>query len=167
MTSKKTSRYLKMEATAQQGRPRQTIQWTTIEWYCDDLVRLIQPSVIPIKKIVAIARGGMVPASIIANALDIRDVHAIPISSYVEMAKAEFLSQPFAPHTISMWNKHDTLFVDDIVDSGDTYRFIQRHFPKTRFAALMVRSSSPVVSDFYAHIFQGNDWIVFPWEKES
>jgi xanthine phosphoribosyltransferase len=148
-------------------RPRQMESWTSVMYYCNNLVeQIVQRD--KIVEVVALARGGMVPAAIIANALDIRVVRSIYISSYVDDVKQGHKCEPLAPYILSHLNQPNILFVDDIVDSGGTYRFVKHHFPKVQFAAMLARYSSPNLPDYYsANIIENDAWVVFPWEKTS
>ncbi|MED5358721.1 MAG: xanthine phosphoribosyltransferase, partial [Pseudomonadota bacterium] len=75
----------------------------------------------PFHGIVAITRGGLVPASIVARELNIRLIDTIGIASYDHKSQGE----------ISMLKDADAgdgegwLIVDDLVDTGSTARVVR------------------------------------------
>jgi xanthine phosphoribosyltransferase len=81
------------------------------------------------KGIVAITRGGLVPASIIARELEIRLVDTVCISSYdfKEMGESKILK------SLDIDDK-DWLLVDDLVDTGRTASIVKDMLPKAHFA---------------------------------
>ncbi|MDR3279741.1 MAG: xanthine phosphoribosyltransferase, partial [Synergistaceae bacterium] len=71
-------------------------------------------------KIVAIARGGLAPAAIIARELNIRVVDTVCISSYTlrsQSGRVDVLKRPDLADMDSTW-----LVIDDLVDTGRTAR---------------------------------------------
>jgi xanthine phosphoribosyltransferase len=114
------------------------------------------------KGIVAITRGGLVPASIIARELEIRLVDTICISSYdfKQQGEAEVLK---APGTDS----EGWLLIDDLVDTGNTARIVRNLLPKAHFATVYAKPAGrPVVDTFITEVSQ-DTWILFPWDAES
>ena len=71
------------------------------------------------KAIVAITRGGMAPAMIIARELDVRTVDTISVKSYdhQSQSEAEILK---SPNKEMMGDGTGILIIDDLVDSGKT-----------------------------------------------
>ena len=61
------------------------------------------------------------------------------------------------------------LIVDDINDSGTTFKVVSDIFKNRRLtfatAALVNKEKSDFSVDFYGEMFYYNDWITFPWEK--
>lgn len=141
------------------------LPWTTFESYCLNVICAVQRSAPHIDCIVAIARGGLVPAAIIANALNIRDVRSIAVSSYSGDTRVAEPRLEVDSGTRFVLNSRSVLFVDDIVDSGKTYELFEHSFPAAYFASTVVRHSSSSFPDFYGHCFKTSDWIVFPWEQ--
>ena len=112
--------------------------------------------------IVAITRGGMVPASIIARELEIRLVDTVCISSYDErdQSKSAILK------SVSM-DSEGWLLVDDLVDTGQTARIVKEMLPKAHFATVYAKPEGrPLVDTFITEVSQ-DTWILFPWDTES
>ena len=112
--------------------------------------------------IVAITRGGLVPASIIARELEIRLVDTICISSYDFQRQGETKVLK-SPETDS----EGWLLIDDLVDTGNTARIVRRHLPRAHFATVYAKPAGrPAVDTFVTEVSQ-DTWILFPWDTES
>jgi len=112
--------------------------------------------------IIAITRGGLVPASIIARELEIRLVDTVCISSYdfKEMGESKILK----PVDI---DDEDWLLVDDLVDTGRTANIVRDMLPKAHFATVYAKPEGrPLVDTFITEVSQ-DTWILFPWDTES
>ncbi len=115
------------------------------------------------KAIVAITRGGMAPAMIIARELDIRTVDTISVRSYHHQAQgeAEVLKQPDA---VMMGDGEGILVVDDLVDSGKTLDLVRKMYPNAHFATVYAKpKGEPMVDTFITGVSQ-DTWIFFPWD---
>ena len=73
------------------------------------------------KGVLAVTRGGMIPAMIVSRELDIRTVDTISIKSYDHQKQAEavILKKP-DPKLVGDGN--DILIIDDLVDTGKTLK---------------------------------------------
>ena len=115
------------------------------------------------KGIIAITRGGMVPAAIIARELDIHLVETICISSYDwqdKKGEAEVLKT--VPGDGQGW-----LLVDDLVDTGRTAKLVRQLVPKAHFATVYAKPAGrPLIDTFITEVSQ-DTWILFPWDSES
>ena len=115
------------------------------------------------KGIIAITRGGMVPAAIIARELDIHLVETICISSYDwqdKKGEAEVLKT--VQDDGLGW-----LLVDDLVDTGRTAKLVKQLVPKAHFATIYAKPAGrPLVDTFITEVSQ-DTWILFPWDSES
>ncbi len=115
----------------------------------------------PWQGIVAIARGGLVPATIIARELEIRLIDTICVSSYDHQARGEvkILS---APDT----DGESWLIIEDVVDTGATAKAVRERLPKAHFAAVYAKPAGrPMVDTFITEVSQ-DTWIHFPWDTE-
>jgi len=116
----------------------------------------------PWKGIVAITRGGLVPASIIARELEIRLVDTVCISSYdfQQQGEGSVLKSP----TI---DSNGLLLIDDLVDTGQTARIVKDLLPQAHFATVYAKPAGrPLVDTFITEVSQ-DTWILFPWDTES
>ncbi len=115
----------------------------------------------PFSRIVAITRGGLVPAHIIARELDIRLIDTVCVSSYdEETQRGADVLKPVAGDGAG-W-----LVVDDLVDTGGTGRIVREMLPKAHFATVYAKPAGrPVVDTFVTEVSQ-DTWILFPWDTE-
>jgi xanthine phosphoribosyltransferase len=115
------------------------------------------------KAVVAITRGGMAPAMIVARELGIRLVDTISVKSYdhQDQTKAKVLN---APDEATMGDGTGVLIVDDLVDSGKTLELVRSLFPKAHFATVYAKPKGrPQVDTFITEVSQ-DTWIFFPWD---
>ncbi|MEM6310733.1 MAG: xanthine phosphoribosyltransferase [Pseudomonadota bacterium] len=120
------------------------------------------------RAIVAITRGGMAPAMIVARELDVRTVDTISVKSYHsgggkadERREAEVLKSPNAE---IMGDGTGILIIDDLVDSGKTLELVRDLYPKAHFATVYAKpQGEPQVDDFITGVSQ-DTWIFFPWD---
>jgi xanthine phosphoribosyltransferase len=115
------------------------------------------------RAIVAITRGGMAPAMIIARELDVRTVDTISIKSYdhQDQLDAKVLKHPDAG---MMGDGTGILIIDDLVDSGKTLEVVRALYPKAHFATVYAKpKGEPQVATFITGVSQ-DTWIFFPWD---
>jgi len=115
------------------------------------------------RAIVAITRGGMAPAMIIARELDVRTVDTISIKSYdhQDQSDAKVLKKPDAD---MMVDGTGILIIDDLVDSGKTLEVVRALYPNAHFATVYAKpKGEPQVDTFITGVSQ-DTWIFFPWD---
>jgi xanthine phosphoribosyltransferase len=115
------------------------------------------------KGIVAVTRGGLVPAAIVARELDIRLVDTVCVFSYNwqdQRGEIEILKS--IGHDGDGW-----LIIDDLVDTGRTAESVRGMLPKAHFATVYAKPAGrPLVDTFVTEVSQ-DTWILFPWDSES
>jgi xanthine phosphoribosyltransferase len=113
--------------------------------------------------IIAITRGGLVPAAIIARELDIRLVDTVCVASYAwQDQKGEVEVLKAIDHDGRGW-----LIIDDLVDTGRTAEVVRRMLPQAHFATIYAKPAGrPLVDTFVTEVSQ-DTWILFPWDSES
>ncbi len=115
------------------------------------------------RAIVAITRGGMAPAMIVARELDVRTVDTISVKSYDHQTRSEATVLK-SPDAEIMGDGTGILIVDDLVDSGKTLELVRRLYPKAHFATVYAKpSGEPQVDTFITGVSQ-DTWIFFPWD---
>jgi xanthine phosphoribosyltransferase len=115
----------------------------------------------PFKGIVAITRGGLVPAAIIARELDLRLIDTVCIASYDDMEQGNL-----AVLKSVEGNGEGYLIVDDLVDTGKTARAVREMLPEAHFATIYAKPAGrPLVDSFITEVSQ-DTWILFPWDTE-
>ncbi|MGH1454713.1 MAG: xanthine phosphoribosyltransferase [Paracoccaceae bacterium] len=115
------------------------------------------------RAIVAITRGGMAPAMIMARELDIRTVDTISVKSYSHQDQAEAVVLK-SPDAGMMGDGTGILVVDDLVDSGKTLELVRKMYPNAHFATVYAKPKGrPQVDTFITEVSQ-DTWIFFPWD---
>ncbi|EKE68802.1 MULTISPECIES: xanthine phosphoribosyltransferase [Roseobacteraceae] len=115
------------------------------------------------RAVVAITRGGMAPAMIIARELDIRTVDTISVKSYDHQDQSEAVVLK-APDKDIMGDGTGILIIDDLVDSGKTLKLVRELYPNAQFATVYAKPAGrPQVDTFITEVSQ-DTWIFFPWD---
>jgi len=115
------------------------------------------------KGIIAITRGGLVPAAVIARELDIHLVDTICVSSYDwKEKKGEVQTLKTFDGDGEGW-----LLVDDLVDTGRTAQIVRKMVPKAHFATVYAKPAGRPLVDTYITEVSQDTWILFPWDAES
>lgn len=119
--------------------------------------------------IIAVSRGGWLPARILADLLEtgLGNVSAEFYLGVGETRKAPVLTQGTS---VAVKGKK-VLVVDDVADSGESLKLVKAHVlqqgaTEARVATIYHKPWSGVKPDFYAQ--ETRRWVVFPWEiKET
>ena len=115
----------------------------------------------PFRGIVAISRGGLIPAAIVARELECRLVETISVVSYDE-------EQQGKPRVIkpasAAGDGEGFLIVDDLVDSGVTAKLVRELLPRAHFACLYAKPAGKPVADSFVVEVPQDTWILFPWD---
>jgi xanthine phosphoribosyltransferase len=122
----------------------------------------------PWQGIVAVTRGGLVPAAIIARELDIRLVDTLCVTSYAVEQTTEARERKGEVRVLKAIAGDGTglLIIDDLVDTGHTARVVRELLPKAHFATVYAKPAGrPLVDTFVTEVSQ-DTWIMFPWDIE-
>ncbi|WP_417261383.1 xanthine phosphoribosyltransferase [Celeribacter sp.] len=115
------------------------------------------------RAIVAITRGGMAPAMIIARELDIRTVDTISVKSYDHQSQSDAVVLN-APNDEMMGDGTGILVIDDLVDSGKTLELVRSMYPNAHFATVYAKPKGRPQVDSYITEVSQDTWIFFPWD---
>jgi len=115
----------------------------------------------PFTGVVAITRGGLVPAAIVARELEIRLVDTICVVTYDDRERGE----PTVLKTVP-GDGTGLVIVDDLVDTGVTAKVVRRLLPKAHFATLYAKPAGRPLVDTFISEFSQDTWILFPWDLE-
>jgi xanthine phosphoribosyltransferase len=118
----------------------------------------------PFEGIVAISRGGLIPAAIVARELDLRLVESVCIVTYQDEEIGE--PQVTKPPTAA-GDGTGFLIIDDLVDSGTTARVVRSLLPKAHLACVYAKPAGRDMVDSFITEVSQDTWILFPWETES
>lgn len=162
------------EASAQ-AQDRENLTWQGFGDACRQIAEQIADSGWMPDLIVAIARGGMLPAGAISYALGVKANGAINVEFYTGVGKTMTEPEILEPYMdISSLEGKRVLIVDDVADSGKTLKLIMDLIAKeglsmggnstkvdARSATIYLKPTSIIKPDY---VFKQTDkWINFPW----
>ncbi len=113
--------------------------------------------------VVAITRGGMAPAMIIARELDIRIVDTISVKSYDQKSQAEPKIIK-TPDSKVVRDGTGILVIDDLVDTGKTLESVRALMPKAHVATVYAKPLGRSQVDTFITEVSQDTWIFFPWD---
>lgn len=122
----------------------------------------------PWKGIVAVTRGGLVPAALVARELDIRLVDTVCVTSYDASSGGGAQQQQGAVQVLKSvpGDGAGYLLIDDLVDTGRTAQAVRQLLPKAHFATLYAKPAGRPIVDTFVKEFKQTKWIHFPWDIE-
>jgi xanthine phosphoribosyltransferase len=115
------------------------------------------------RAIVAVTRGGMAPAMIIARELDVRNVDTISVKSYQQKNRSEAIILK-APDKKLMGDGSGILIIDDLVDSGKTLELVRANYPEAHYATVYAKPQGREMVDTFVTEVSQDTWIFFPWD---
>ena len=122
------------------------LSWPQIESQVDILAKKIRKMDFEFDKIATVTRGGLVPARLLADQFNIKEI---------------LVDEKKIPRK--------TLFVDDIYDSGNTYRRIIAAVSQPKqflYATLLARKDMEFPKQLvFAKKTRGKEYVVFPWDR--
>ena len=114
------------------------VSWGEVNFLTDMLIKSIS---FEVTSVMGLPRGGLIPAVILSHKLNVPLV--------------------FEP-------TENTLVIDDICDSGETFIKIYQQHPNLKFACLHYKMhTSNFMPTVWADLYEGDDWIVYPWEQSD
>ena len=139
------------------------ISWNEFHKDIKNLCQKIKQTGKTYNKIVAISRGGFIPAGIIAYELDIRNTSVANISSYFgsKQTKLEKIDNPEFIGNVD----DKTLIIDDLSDTGQTIEVMRQNFPNGFYVTVYAKEKGKNQPDIYEKEMPDR-WIVFPWDIE-
>ncbi len=145
----------------------ETLSWAGVLRDAKRLAWAIKDSGFVPDIVIAIGRGGYVPARILCDYLLIRDLAAFKAEHWGTAVMRREKAVIAFPLCANIRNKR-VLLVDDVTDTGQTLRvssrYLKRFRPReVRTAVLLHKTCSSVVPDFFARKIVKWRWIVFPW----
>ena len=153
--------------TLRAGIRCELISWKQFYTLARQLALMIRESRFQPELIVAIGRGGYMPARIVSDYLDVFDLADIRIEHYRGVHK-EHLARVRYPLAADASAKR-VLLVDDVSDTGDTFDAAIRHLrnrgepAEFRTAVLHHKAVSRFTPDFYSEVVSEWRWIIYPW----
>jgi hypoxanthine phosphoribosyltransferase len=152
------------------------VTWQLFDSAIYDLVKIINSYSIQVDCIVAIARGGCIPAVAISHKIPNAEFYVLHSRVHKsDKVRSEKLEVPIVSFSGNpdLKNKH-LLLVDDVLHTGATARacldYLENFSPKSICYIALIRDTygieEPILDlNCPTHIpLSVNSWIVFPWE---
>lgn len=142
-------------------------KWEEIQRNCLEIAKRIQSDQFEPDVIIGVARGGWIPARLLADLLRISSLTSLGISFYSDIAttqKTPVITQPIPAKIEGKL----ILMVDDVADTGQSLRVGHDHVSglkprKLKVATLFKKPWSILTPDYYTA--ETEAWIIFPWEQ--
>jgi xanthine phosphoribosyltransferase len=148
------------EVSGGQYRKNFPVTWEELHRNAKALAwRLVEKG--PWQGIVAITRGGLVPAAIVARELEVRLIDTVCISSYDDRDQGKLNILKSVPG-----DGTGMLIIDDLVDTGKTAKAVRDMLPKAHFATVYAKPAGRPLVDTYITEVSQDTWILFPWDIE-
>ena len=114
------------------------------------------------KGIIAVSRGGLFPAAVLARELGLRHIETVCIASYHDhnnQGELQVLHAAQVPN-----GGEGFIVVDDLVDTGNTARAIRQTYPNAKFVTVFAKPAGAELVDDYVIDIPQNTWIEQPWD---
>ncbi|WP_307325838.1 phosphoribosyltransferase [Microbacterium sp. SORGH_AS_0862] len=149
---------------------RETLTWDLFGQASRDIARdVIAADFVP-EVVVAIARGGLLPAGAIAYGLGVKNCGAINVEFYTGIGTVLDAPELLPPELdMTYLNGRRVLLVDDVADSGRTLdlavRLLIERGADVRSAVIYTKPTTIIQPDFS---WKNTDlWIDFPWSWQG
>ncbi len=148
----------------------EVLTWEGLATAVADLARQVRAAAFKPTVILAIGRGGMVPAGMLTHQLAVKLTDVINVEFYADSSQA-------VPDPILLAPMLDTssiagqrlLVVDDVADTGHTLahvvKLLRGFGAEVRSAVVYTKPATVITPDFQWRCV--DDWVVFPWAAES
>jgi len=121
----------------------------------------------PFHAVIAITRGGLVPAAIVARELNVRMIDTVCIASYDHTTQGEVKVLKGVSDEVAKLGGgtgKGMLIVDDLVGTGKTARLVRQMLPDAHLASVYAKPQGrPLVDTFITEVSQ-DTWIFLPWD---
>ncbi len=148
------------------------VSWQEIDSFIDTLSRSIASSGYKPDALISLVRGGLIPAGLLSDKLDVKRVYAMQTEHYTGLGEASKEVIVIYDVSANLEGKK-VLLIDDISDAGDTFILAKEHVSKhnmpqeIRTVALQVYENSKFRPDYYAEEKPKDIWISYPWSREE
>ena len=143
---------------------KQSVSWEEIKHWSDKLAEKIAEDCPDLSQatLIAISRGGLVPAQLIAYKLNIRDIRLMKLISYDEDNTRKQIQDI---STDRLFDGSCVYIIDDLADSGETIKYVRKKFPTVRICTLFKKTCCKEHPDICVREgIDQNCWLVFPWD---
>lgn len=145
----------------------QLISWDEAYGFARELAGNIKSSDFHPDLVIAIGRGGYVPARVVCDFLQHSLLTSIKIEHWDTAASKRQEATVRFPLAVDVHDKK-ILIIDDVTDTGDTLRTAVDYVMglgarEIKTGVLQHKIVSSFVPDFYADVVREWKWIIYPW----
>ena len=153
--------------TRSEALPVQKIAVEAVVSASDELARRVRESGFRPDTVVAVARGGFMPARFVCDFLGISRLLSLKVQHYGAGAQAERRAEVTEPLGSTIRGAQ-VLLVDDVNDSGETLQAARPYLEgldpaAIRTAVLHEKSNTACRADFVAETIETWRWVLYPW----
>lgn len=147
--------------------PCQLITWAEAFRFARDLAKAIKSSGYHPDLIIAIGRGGYVPARIVCDFMLHNLLTSIKIEHWGIAARKQDTAEVRFPLSVSVAGLK-VLIIDDVTDTGETLKTATSYVKgegaaEIKTGVLQHKVTSPFEPDYYADLIKDWKWIIYPW----
>ena len=143
------------------------VSWESVVDATLNISRQIRLRQLEFDMILAITRGGLIPAGILSYQLEIKDIRTVSLELYKEKDQQDInvIQEP----NFYMFIGKNVLVVDDVIQSGKTYAYLRKRLKPVmdiitfQLAVLFHKGIAPD-PQFYGAKTQINVWLKMPWD---
>jgi hypoxanthine phosphoribosyltransferase len=145
------------------------VSWDEISLWAKRVVQKIKAAEYKPDVVVALIRGGLVPARLICDHLHLKNLYAVKVEHWGITAQTDMKAKLIQGLDLDLTGKR-VLVVDDITDTGESMRLATEHLEEKgpgqmRSATLLHIAHSKFEPDFYDILVPKDEWtwFIFPW----
>jgi len=140
-----------------------SVTWQEVHRDARELARRLKKKG-PWQGIVAITRGGLVPAAILARELNIRLIDTVCVTSYENESNQTAVTVLKPVIAAAEDGGNGWLVVDDLVDTGKTAKEVRAMLPNAHFATIYAKPQGRPLTDTTIGEVPQDVWVYFPWD---
>lgn len=134
---------------------------------CDHVAKAVLKAGVEVDTVVAVARGGFMPARFLCDFLDVSRLLSIKVAHYEAGARSAGGATVEYPLGGNIEGRR-VLLVDDVNDSGDTLQAALTHLreqspAELHSAVLHEKATTTCAADFKAEVIREWRWVLYPW----
>ncbi|WGM90316.1 MAG: phosphoribosyltransferase [Candidatus Bathyarchaeum tardum] len=147
----------------------EVVSWSQVYRSLVDIAKAVQRSSFVPDVIVAVSRGGLVPARILSDLLENSNLDTVTTQFYVGVNETK--NKPTITKEISgSVAGKKVLLVDDLTDSGESLKLVISYLSSkgasmVKTAMLHRKPWSVIEPDYFR--YETASWVVFPWDQKE
>lgn len=141
------------------------MSWGECERALDSLIKKLQSINYTPERIVALEKGGLVPAALLLQTFPEANFESFRTIGYI---KSKAIGQVWIHLKLKIneatWDNPGTLVIDDICDTGSTFKKVHEYLPSAMYASMVSRAGTLFTGHLYGLEVPQAAWVNFPWE---